>query len=435
LAAGWIFTEEEFFPQNDWFNHGRLRLSWGKSGNRDIPSAIGGVYAALMNLTQMRYFVVDRNTGALVPVNSFQIGRMANSHLRWETSTAWNLGLDFGILRNRITGSIEAYHQRTNDLLLSRALPNITGYASVMSNIGEVQNRGIEITINSRNVRTQNFSWTTDFALAHNQNRINSLHGLMENVYDAAGNITGQRESDDIPNRRFIGHSLDQIWDFQILGVWQEGEEMDAAATARGLRPGDFRIWSSGNPGYSNDDRRFLGVSSPVVRASMRNSFTFFDDWMFSFNLNSGFGHMRAYNRVFNNNALMIMTNQIKNPFWTPDNPTNQYARIGSLMPVPGQAVGSGNNAQVNGGMNNWKRADFVRLENVALSYSFPRRMLQNTPIEAANINLSARNLAVLSRFPGEDPEHGGNFFVTGTTPGQGGNVPRVVTIGANITF
>jgi hypothetical protein len=383
-------------------------------------------------MAAQKYFIIDERTGELVTVNTYYASRMGNNNLRWETTTAYNLGLDFGLFNNRLTGSVEVYSSKTNDLLISRQLPNITGYVNVLSNIGEVQNTGIEVTLSSRNIRTRNFNWNTDFGLAHNKNRINSLYGLMENVYDAAGNIIGQREADDITNQRFIGRSIYEIWDYRILGVWQEGEEMDEAAINAGLRPGDFKILDKNGDGrYNNDDREFIGSRAPLVTMNMRNSFTFYNDFTFSFNLISQLGQWRSYDRAKNNNALINTTNQIKNDFWTPDNPTNNYARLGSITPV---------------GYTIWRKSSFVRLENIALSYQVPRAFISkaNLGVEAVNLNFSARNLYYWTIWPGQDPEArtltgrnrtagDPNTEVTGI--GNDRNVPITVSFGLNVTF
>ncbi|MDR0333275.1 MAG: SusC/RagA family TonB-linked outer membrane protein [Dysgonamonadaceae bacterium] len=402
LAAGWSFTEENFFPELEWFNFGRLRLSWGQNGNRDV-----GIYDALMSMAAQRYFITNPTTGVTSIVNTYYANRMANHNLKWETTTAYNIGLDFAFLGNRLTGSLDMYRSITNDLLMQRRLPNIIGFDNVMSNIGEVQNQGFELSLSSHNIRTRDFTWTTDFAFSYNESRINRLHGLMENIYDATGNIIGQREADDIQNGRFIGRSMDQIWDWKIIGVWQEGEEMDAAAKARNLGPGDFKIWDKNGDGeYTNEDKEFLGLTVPPVRMSMRNSFTF-RDFVFSVNMFSYLGHMRSYNRAINTHQLLNVNNRIKNPYWTPENPSNQYSRLGTNQPVS---------------FSIWRRADFVRLENVSIGYQVPRATLANLGVEALNLNLSVRNLHYFSNWPGQDPQ-------------TDNNVPRSVQFGLNVTF
>ena len=121
------------------------------------------------------------------------------------------------------------YTKKTNNLLNDRKLPDLIGYASVTSNIGEVNNKGVEISLRSTNIQRENFEWSTTFNLAYNKNTIKHLYGLMENVLDEEGNIIGQKEADDISKGYFIGHALDEKWGYKFLGVWQENEAEEAA--------------------------------------------------------------------------------------------------------------------------------------------------------------------------------------------------------------
>lgn len=402
VAVGWVFSEERFFPKNDWFDYGKLRFSWGQNGNRDI-----GMYEALMRLEPRKYNYIDALSGKVIDVNSYYAYRMANKDLKWESTSSFDLGLDFGLIGSRITGSFDVYKKITNDLLVSRELPDIIGYGSVMSNIGEVQNVGVELMLNSTNIDTKKFSWTTSFGFSYNKNRINKLYGLMENILDAEGNVIGQKEADDIQNQRFIGKSIDEIWDYKILGVWQEDEREEAAEY--GLSPGDFKLLDKdGNYRYDSTDKEFLGSKVPKYRLSMRNSFTFLENFNFSFNLYSYLGHYKTFNRALNNGALINTTNQIRNDYWTPGNPTNEYARLGAKTPVT---------------FNVWRKANFVRLDNISLGYQFPKRLIQPLKLEALNMSLTMKNMAYISCWPGEDPEN------------SGANTPRTVYFGLNVTF
>jgi outer membrane receptor protein involved in Fe transport len=147
---------------------------------------------------------------------------MANSSLKWENTESWNIGVDFTLLNGRLGGSIDVYTKKTNNLLNDRKLPDLIGYASVTSNIGEVNNKGVEISLRSTNIQRENFEWSTTFNLAYNKNTIKHLYGLMEDVLDEEGNVIGQKEADDISKGYFIGHALDEKWGYKFLGVWQE---------------------------------------------------------------------------------------------------------------------------------------------------------------------------------------------------------------------
>lgn len=405
IALGWVFTEEKFYPANKWLDYGKLRVSWGKNGNRDI-----GMYEALMLLEPRKYNYINASNGEMININSYYAYRMANHNLKWETTTAYNFGLDFGALNSRIRGSIDVYQKNTTDLLVTRQLPKIIGYGSVMSNIGEVKNIGVEILLNSTNIKSNDFTWNTSFGFSSNKNKIKSLYGLMENILDENGNVIGQREADDIANKRFIGKSIDEIWDYKILGVWQEDEATEAARF--GQSPGDFKLYAANDTGegkytYSNADKVFQGSKVPTMRMSMRNTFTLFNNVSFSFNMYSYLGHKRTFNRALNNGALINTVNQIKNDYWTPSNPTNDYARLGAKTPVT---------------FDVWRKAAFVRLDNISVGYQFPKPMIKSLSLEALNVNMTVKNLTYISNWPGQDPENNEN-------------IPRTIFFGLNATF
>ena len=136
---------------------------------------------------------------------------MANPNLKWESTVSWNAGLDFTLLKGRLNGSLDVYKKITKDLLVSRELPNLIGYSTVMSNIGEVQNHGVALSLNSTNIKMKNLTWRTSFSFAYNKNKITHLYGIMEDIKDEAGNVIGQKEADDIKNKRFIGHDIDAV--------------------------------------------------------------------------------------------------------------------------------------------------------------------------------------------------------------------------------
>lgn len=406
VALGWVFTEEGFWKNlnADWFDYGKLRFTYGENGNRSI-----GEYAALMQLSPRKYMYVDPATGQLVNINTFYCYNMANPNLKWETTTSYNLGLDFTLLGGRLTGSIDAYHKSTTDLLNNRQLPSLIGYKSVQANIGEIWNRGLEVSLNSTNINNDALTWRTTFNLAYNKNTIKHLYGIMENITDEDGNIIGQKEADDITNGYFIGHALDERWGYKFIGVWQEDETEEAAKY--GQRPGDPKILDKDkNYKYSNDDKEFQGNTTPKVRWSMRNEFTLFKNFDISFSMYSYLGHIKSMGRFTNNNALLNTVNQIKREYWTPENPINDYPRLSAKSP-------SGI------GYSIYKKASFMRIDNVSFGYTFPKNLLKPLKLEALRFNLTVKNLGYFTGWPAYDPENSDS------------NTPRTITFGINMTL
>ena len=404
VALGWVFSEEKFLKKAKWLEYGKLRFSWGKNGNRSV-----GTYAALMSLTPRKYFYVDPVTGEVININTFYCSNMANSNLKWETTVAWNGGIDLTFFNGRLSGSFDVYKKRTTDMLNDRQLPSLIGYSTVKSNIGEVQNTGLELSLNSTNIQMANFTWRTGFNLSYNKNRINHLYGIMEEIKDAAGNVIGQKEADDIQNGYFIGHALDEVWGYKFTGVWQEHEREDAAKY--GQTPGDPKILDvDGNGKYNNDDKVFQGNTTPKVRMNMRNEFTIFKNFNFSFSMYSYVGHVKRMGRFTNNDALLTVTNQIKRDYWTAENPINDFPRLRAKSPA-------GISYSI------YKNNSFLRVDNITLGYTFPKELLKNAKIESLNMNVTMKNAAVFSGWPAYDPENSDD------------NTPRIVYFGINLTL
>ena len=288
-------------------------------------------------------------------------------------------------------------------------LPSLIGYSSVMSNIGEVQNTGVELSLNSTNIRMDKLTWRTSFSLAYNKNKITHLYGIMEDVKDADGNVIGQREADDIKNKRFIGHDIDEIWDYKVVGIWQEEEREEAAKY--GQQPGDVHLLDKDmNYKYDNTDKEFQGTTMPRLRWSMRNDFTLFKNFNISFNMYSYIGHKKTLGRFTNDNALLNVTNQIKRDYWTPENRNNEYPRLANKKPAGvSYAI--------------YKNASFLRFDNISIGYTFPKKLIEPLRIQNLNVNATMKNAGYISGWPGYDPEN------------SDANTPRVIYFGINLTL
>lgn len=412
LALAWNFSNEKFF---DWepMSNGKIRISWGKNGNRDI-----GIYQALSQLTTgsgISKYSYATSSGTLYELSTLQISRMANNGLKWESTASWNVGLDYGFLNNRINGSIEWYYMPTTDLLMDRTLPNISGYQSVVTNLGKVVNSGLEISINSVNIENKNFSWNTTFNLSHNKNRIKHLYYTYEDVLDENGKVIGSKEVDDITKRWFIDKPMRTIWDIEMIGIWQENEVEEAAKY--GQKPGDAKARDV-NKDYriSQDDNVFLGQEDPKVRLSLRNEFVLFKNWDVSFNLYSYLGHKAATTDYLN--YFDFTGDYLNSPvrkYWTPENQSNSYARLKSTRPSnvdPKKIISR----------------DFIRLENISIGYRIPKKITSLLHAQDIRVYGTIRNVAIWA-FSKEWSKS--NYWDVETT----GSMPRTYTLGASITF
>ncbi len=367
FSGAWVISGEDFFNSNT-INFLKLRLSYGENGNRNI-----GRFAALSRLASGNFLNTDPN-GQVIQVSTFNNSTLENNDLRWERTRAFNAGLDFSLFDGRIEGALEGYRSVTDDLIVTRGLPSVTGFEEVLTNLGEIQNSGFEFQVSTQNYNRENFQWNTNFNFSLNRNKINRLYGDL----DENGN-----ELDDLVNQRFIGEATDVIWGREAIGIWQLGQEAEAAAF--GQEPGDFIIRDVNGDGILDvDDNVFQGHRTPRFRWGMSNNFTLYKNIDFSFEMYSNWGQKRLFNEARNKNGFIDRTNSIQTPYWTPENPRNDYAR---LFSVDGPST-----------FNVYRDASFIRLSNVTLAYRFNTEFLNKLSIGSARLYINARNLAVWAK-------------------------------------
>ncbi|WP_421944237.1 SusC/RagA family TonB-linked outer membrane protein [Pedobacter sp.] len=399
-AFAWVFTDESFMKNQKWLNYGKLRLSYGINGNRDLRNPDNGTvdpYAALAQLASGKYQTVTPG-GVASDVNTVQISsKMANANLKWEETTAINFGLDFSLFNDRITGSIDGFSKKTSDLLVRQTLPNVSGYSTVYSNLARINNKGGEFNLTTKNLTEGNIKWTTNFNISFNRNKIIAL----------------ALPTDDPGNGWFIGKDIDIIWDYNLQGVWQANEMAEAAKFTRAaIKPGDFKLEDvNGDYNYSDADKKFLGYRTPRYFLAMRNEFNIFKNFDFSFQLLSNWGQLKQYNQAKNQPGSVgfARASSYVLPYWTPNNPINDYARLNSGS--------SGTSYNVY-----WDNS-FIRLNTVALSYSVPQNLLGKLRVKTAKIYANVTNAGYYA------PQW------TFWDPQNNGPTPRLYTLGLNVTL
>ncbi|MBM3441581.1 MAG: SusC/RagA family TonB-linked outer membrane protein [Bacteroidetes bacterium] len=388
-ALGWVFTDEKFLTGITRFiEYGKLRVSYGENGNREI-----GRYAALANLDAGSYEYITPG-GTRYSVGRVQAANMANPKLRWERNRSMNIGVDFTILKGNLSGSIDWYDRSTNDLLVNRTLPVMTGFASVIANLGQVDNRGFEVMLNSINMKRNNLSWRSNVTFWTNQNKIVRLYGPVP-VIDATGKITGYVEKNDEANRWFIGRQISDIYDYKVAGVWQIAD--DAKARSYGFTPGDFRLEDLNNDGKYTaiDDRTFVGQTTPKFSFNVRNEFTLFRHWDVSFSLYGRVGLVSIFNEARNVDLFYDRSQFYRRPYWTPTNPINDYAK---MMSAAGGTVA----------FNVYRNSSFVRLNNISVAYTVPKEVLDKYKFQSIKLYINVQNGIVFSPWNYFDPENKG---------------------------
>ncbi|MDY7396891.1 TonB-dependent receptor [Aureibaculum sp. 2210JD6-5] len=394
-SLAWVVSEEGFLKDVSWLNRLKLRLSYGENGNQGL-----GSYSSLALIGTSQY--VFGNGGATAV--GLSTSSIPNDNLKWETTKSTNFGVNFDIFNNRVSGDIDVYTAKTNDLLVQRTLASYTGYGSVWTNLGKIQNKGVEVLINSENISSENFSWNTSLTFSINRNKIKSLYGE-----DSDGDGI---EDDDVSRGWFIGESLGAIYGYQTNGIYQEGDDIPS-----GYRPGWFRILDTdGVDGISEDDRSIYANSNPNYRFGIKNELTY-KNLSLSFFINSiqgGDGWYLGDNRALNPNTFFPgRANNVRLNYWTPNNPSNTVPAI-NYSPPRGHRFD--------------QDRSFVRLQDVTLAYDLSNAsVIKKINLNGLRFYVSGRNLATWTDWTGYDPELGTTLF--------GRPLAQSIILGANISF
>jgi Outer membrane cobalamin receptor protein len=399
VAAGWILSEEDFFKKS-WINQLKLRASYGVNGN------LIDRYKSLARFQRGRKYVFGDGAE---PVFGQYLDGMGNANLRWERTTGFNYGIDFSFLNNRLAGSVEAYRNVTKDLLFDVSLPGVTGIDEITTNLGQVNNQGFELTLNSKNLVKDNFTWNTTLNFSTNKNKIVSLVGLDAN-HDGI-------EDDLLSDNLFIGHSIQSLRGYQSNGIYQLGEDIPT-----GYYPGTARIIDQNNDGKINtEDQIILGKREPTFRVSLLNTFSYKNFTLSTF-LNAVQGGKDSYlgtvispdvGSVLGDNSIRL--NYFAGmDYWSPSNPEARFPRSSRAAAATPPIYANRN---------------FVRLQDVTLSYRFEGGLLRRLNLENLSVYLNGKNLVTWTDWEGWDPETGQGFTDSGRP------VLRGYTFGLNVTF
>lgn len=400
VSGAWTISNEDFMQNNSALNYLKLRLSYGVNGNSSGLEDYNA-YARLSNGVFLNY------DGGYVPTPYTEITRIANPMLSWERTGSFNVGLDFGLFNDRLSGSLDVYQSETRDLLLDQKLPDLSGFESVKTNVGNLQNRGFDLGLNSINVSTADLVWTTAFNVTYRVNKITTLGNAPTETTDSEGN-TVMREPDDLQNGWFIGENKDIIWDWELDGVYQLGEEAEAAKY--GLFPGDFRfVDQDGDGDIDIDDKVFLGLTNNPWYITLRNDVEYKN-----FDLGVIFlarlGYKGGTSEPFNNSQQYIKNhNWYDIPYWTPLNGQNDFARINSINL---------------GGGNAWLSQSYLRLQNISVGYSLPQNILEKVKANRVRLAVNVENVAIFTPWIKElgDPE-------------SAREMPRTYSFSLDVTF
>lgn len=391
-AVAWNASEEAFVRNLKAVSDLKLRLSYGVTGNTAINP-----YQTQGGLARTVYATDD------LPAYGYQPNLIVNPNLGWEKTAQANIGVDFGLWNDRLTGSVDLYRQNTTDLLLARQLPTASGFTSIVENVGATRNSGVELLLRGVVIdKPGKFRWVNQVTFTRNKEQIVSL-------YNGA--------VDDIGNRWFIGYPVNTFFDYRKIGIFQNTDadkELITIYNKNGgnFAPGEIKIQDTNGDGRINaDDRVILGSGVPTWYGSLNSTFEFF-----GFDLNFLLFARRGQT-IFDTQSMLYegRNNWFAVDYWTPGNPTNAFPRpvSGRQSPLFANTLG-------------YQDGSFVRLRNVTLGYRLPASVQQRLRASNVRIYVSALNPLLITSFRGFDPEGS-----TGLTS------PSVTTWlgGINLTF
>lgn len=412
VSAAWRLGEEEFIKKLNIFSDLKFRIGYGLAGNNRI-----GSYNSLALFSSVLTAMGD----ALVPGYASSV--IPNKDLKWEANKTFNMGFDFGFLEQRITVSPEFYINRSSDLLLSTRLPLSSGYETMMVNAGETKNVGIDLTVNTQNIVTKDFSWNTTLTFSHNKNTVEALTGEEVQLFEAK---FGYNQN---THRLAVGEPIGQFYGFITEGLYQVDDfDYDPATKTYTLKdgvacygnrntvqPGDWKFRNlDGNDVIDENDKTVIGNASPKFYGGLNNNFTYkgFDLSVF---LTFSYGNevLNATKLVTskvgrtNNNALDVMNSH--NRWMTINDRGERVTDPAELAAMnQGKTIASWHdNQEGNKYVHSWavEDASFLRLSNVTLGYTFPKQLIKKIKLSNLRVYATGNNLFTWTPYTGFDPE------------------------------
>ncbi len=468
-AFAWRISGYDFLRESEIFSNLKLRLGWGLVGNQDIPdeTAWYAVYTAAVS---------PWGESGLYPSN------IPNSNLKWETTNSTNIGIDLGLFNNRVDLIVDWYNRQTDDLLMTADLPTYLGTLSAglntqggstppWGNLGSLRNRGVEITVNTQNVITKDFRWSSNLIFSSNKNKVISINtetGVIngttsDNNYGGGGNT--------ITNRTIAGKPIGQIYGYKVIGrfenasdfyMYKDGELVRTPVTAdsdgkmwdiaeNGIWIGDYMYEDVNKDGIiSEEDRTIIGNPEPKFTYGVGNTFTY-KNWDLTV----------MFSGVYGNDVVNYSRRYLSNPYRNISNLYTEALEYAQLGLINSELPNDYRNVQIVGGDpkqprmplssitsdHNFQFSDrfvedgsYLRLQNISLAYSFPKVWMKSIGITQCKLSFNMQNVYTWTKYKGYDPEIGTTVTNEGTNQTFGIDnsrypSPRVYTFGLNLTL
>ncbi|MDW8850850.1 TonB-dependent receptor [Flavobacterium sp. MMLR14_040] len=411
----WNITDEEFANNIKGVTEAKLRITAGTTGNQEI-----GNYLSLAQMGSVNYSFGGTLYTGLAPT------RLANPDLKWEKTNQYNVGLDLSLLDRKVNFVFDVYYKKTNDLLINVPVPLTSGYATVLQNIGGVENKGIEIGLTTENVRTKNFSWNSNIVFSANKNKVVSIGNGVDQFFPVVPNGSLLQQQ---PVTVKVGLPLGTFWGYRTNGIFQTQEEVNTQPKINSLantKVGDRKYVDTNGDGVITAlDKGNLGSSQPKFVGSFTNTISYNDfDLNFSFQGSYGAKIFNALNQQLEISTLGTNAAATLVDRWTPTNPSNEIPRASS------SPVGIVSERYV-------EDASFLRLKLITLGYTLPKSVSSKLGAKSVKFYVSAENLITWTKYTGYDPEVS-SYEQNNLYPGiDFGSYPnsRTFISGLNVTF
>ncbi len=446
-SFAWRLGEEDFMKSLN--TNIKLRIGYGEVGNQAIGNYLFG--SALQTI----------NT----PFGTaYRLQQIANPKLKWEATQQWNLGVDLSLVKGRVDMTIDLYQKRTNDMLLQLSVPSYLGGSgdndirAPFANVGQMENKGIDLSLNSRNIKNDNFSWNTDFTLSLNRNKVVALDDdsriYWRNLYWYSEFQTATRTGVGLPLGQFYGYVTDGLFSsqedilahaVQIADPSNEGKNLVDKRT--GVWIGDIRFKDLNGDGVINtNDQTIIGNPNPDFTIGLNNTFSYknFDLTLY---LTGSYGaEILNYSRVQIEGQTTIFGNQartvdnrvrygLKNPTGSDLDPANVVlANPDAALPRP---TTTDNNRNTRMSDRFIEDGSYTRIQNIRLGYTFPTQMLQKFRVQKLRLYVNAQNVYTITNYSGYDPEIGAfnqDPLLQNVDMGRY-PTPRVITFGLDVDF
>ena len=400
-GLSWNFNREDWFKNATWLSNGKLRLSWGQTGNNRTSTPYD-YYSQISTLPG------DSNSYDYVfngqIVSGYFPSNMTNDKLRWETTSQWNAGLDLSFFESRLKLTADWYLKNTRDLLLQATIPSSSGYTSAMMNIGSMRNQGVEFTVDATLIQKRNFVWSVNFNMSMNRNKVTAL---TNDQYSLLSRVSWDQKFNGAypyitqvgkPSGLMYGYIYDGTYkydDFNSGSTLKDGVPYLSEVGKSAVRPGDPKYRDINGDGVIDDnDRTVIGCGQPLSTGGFGTTLNFhgFDINLF-FSWSYGNDILNA-NRLYFENGNVANTNQWASykHRWTAENPESDVPRV-----------------QANGVYHYSSRVvedgSFLRLRNLSFGYTLPRKALRKMHFDTMRVYISADNVFTFTKYTGPDPE------------------------------